>query len=333
MTQDVIRAAGLSKHFGPVRALDGLDLAVDRNEIFGFLGPNGAGKSTMIRILLDLIRPTAGTVSVLGRRPNHRDASLRSSIGYLPGELRLPDRSTAGAYLRYLARLRSGRGRGEIDLLAERFKLDLTRKIGDLSKGNKQKIGVIQAFMHEPELLILDEPTSGLDPLLQHAFQQLVRERCELGATVFMSSHVLSEIEDIADRVAIIRSGRLVDIDDLHRLRHKAGQTVELRFAYPVAEGPFAEIANISDLVLVPDTRTGGSVLSAVLRGEPDQLLKTAAKHHVIGWSAADRELEDLFLDFYREPGEPNGTEANDPEMNDDADPDRVLMRESVRRA
>ena len=323
MSEDVIRAAGLSKHFGSVRALDGLDLAVQPNEVFGFLGPNGAGKSTMIRILLDIIRPTAGTVSVFGRRPDHRDPSLRSSIGYLPGELRLPERSTAGAYLDYLARLRSGRGRGEIDLLADRFKLDLTRHIGDLSKGNKQKIGVIQAFMHEPELLVLDEPTSGLDPLLQHTFQQLVRERCELGATVFMSSHVLSEIEDIADRVAIIRSGRLVDVDDLHHLRHKAGQTVELRFADPVDERAFAPINNISELVLLPDTRTGGSVLSAVLRGEPDQLLKAAAKHRVIGWSAADRELEDLFLDFYREPGEANGT----------ADLDRMPAMRSVHHA
>jgi ABC-2 type transport system ATP-binding protein len=303
-TGDAIRAAGLSKHFGPVRALDGLDLGVGYGEVFGFLGPNGAGKSTMIRILLDLIRPTAGTVSVLGRRPDHREPQLRASIGYLPGELRMPERSTAGAYLHYLARLRAGRGVEQIDPLAERFNLDLTRRIGKLSKGNKQKVGVIQSFMHQPELLILDEPTSGLDPLLQREFQELVRVRCDLGATVFMSSHVLSEIEDIADRVAIIRSGQLVDVDDLRTLRHKAGQVVEFRFANPVDDEAFAAIPTISDTIVRPDPQTGGSILTCVLRGEPDQLLKAAANHRVVAWSATDRELEDLFIDFYREPGE-----------------------------
>jgi ABC-2 type transport system ATP-binding protein len=301
MTSDSIRATDLSKHFGPVRALDGLDLQVGHGEVFGFLGPNGAGKSTLIRILLDLIRPTAGTVSVLGRRPNHREPDLRASIGYLPGELRMPERSTAGAYLHHLARLRAGRGAEEIAPLAERFNLDLRRRIGKLSKGNKQKIGLIQSFMHEPELLILDEPTSGLDPLLQREFHQLVRDRRNLGVTVFMSSHVLSEIEDIADRVAIIRSGRLVDVDDLHTLRTKAGQAVEFTFSDEVDRAAFAAISTISDVALETDPRTGGSILSCVLRGEPDQLLKAAAKHRVVGWTAAERELEDLFLDFYRE--------------------------------
>ncbi|MGI9595280.1 MAG: ABC transporter ATP-binding protein, partial [Acidimicrobiales bacterium] len=321
------RTTGLTKHFGPVKALDGLDLQVTKGEVFGFLGPNGAGKSTTIRILLDLIRPTAGTAEVLGRRPDDLGPRSRARIGYLPGELRMPDRSTAGQYLRYLARLRGGRGLDHIDRLAERFDLDQSKAIGKLSKGNKQKVGVIQAFMHDPELLILDEPTSGLDPLLQHEFQDLARERCHTGATVFMSSHVLSEIEDIAERVAIIRSGRLVDIDDLKTLRRRAGQLVELRFAETVPIDAFSPISNISDLTIEPDSRNGGSVLTCVLRGEPDRLLKAAADHRVVGWNAADRELEDLFLDFYRETTAGDQPPFDGRELTDENSDERILNR------
>ena len=298
----VIKTTSLTKHFGDVRALDGLDLTVDQGEIFGFLGPNGAGKSTTIRILLDLIRPTSGSVEVLGCQLDDTGPELRGRIGYLPGELQMPTRSTAGGYLDYLARLRGGRGLDQIAELAERFTLDLTRSIGKLSKGNKQKIGVIQAFMHDPELLILDEPTSGLDPLLQHEFQALIDERRDRGATVFMSSHVLSEIEEVAGRVAIIRSGRLVDIDDLRTLRHRAGQDIELRFAQHVDLAVFSTIEGVSEAELVAGVDDDeGSVLTCVLRGAPDELLKAAAHHRVLGWKAADRELEHLFLDFYRE--------------------------------
>ncbi len=296
----VIKTTSLTKHFGNVRALDGLDLTVDQGEIFGFLGPNGAGKSTAIRILLDLIRPTSGSVDVLGHRLGDAGPELRARIGYLPGELQMPPRSTAGRYLDYLARLRGGRGLDQVGELADRFALDLTRSIGKLSKGNKQKIGVVQAFMHDPELLILDEPTSGLDPLLQHEFQALIHERQHRGATVFMSSHVLSEIEDVAGRVGIIRSGRLVDIDDLQTLRHRAGQDIELRFARRVDLATFAAIDGVSEAELVVGTNDEESVLTCVLRGAPDDLLKAAANHRVLGWKAADRELEHLFLDFYR---------------------------------
>lgn len=301
MTTDVIRVNALSKHFGNVRALDGLDLEVHDGEIFGFLGPNGAGKSTTIRILLDLIRPTAGSAEVLGQQPHRGGSELRARIGYLPGELRMPGRSTAGNYLSYLARLRQGRGGNQIEPLAERFDLDLSRPIGKLSKGNKQKIGLIQAFMHRPDLLILDEPTSGLDPLLQHEFHGLARESTRRGATVFMSSHVLSEIEDIAERVAIIRSGRLVDLDDLQSLRQKAGQEVVLHFAENVEPERFVTLSGVSDVSIERDAAGAGSVMRCILRGEPDQLLKVAARNRVVGWKAADRELEDLFLDFYRD--------------------------------
>jgi ABC-2 type transport system ATP-binding protein len=303
----VLRTEGLVKDYrtgsrrrgrGTVRALDGVDLEVRRGEVFGFLGPNGAGKSTTIRILLDLLRPTAGRAEVFGTTPLDGGAPLRARIGYLPGELAMGGRRTAGEALRYLAGLRGGAGAERIGPLAERFGLDLDRPIRGLSKGNKQKVGVVQAFMHRPELLVLDEPTSGLDPLLQREFLDLVLEARADGATVFMSSHVLSEVEDVAGRVAIIRAGRLVDVDDVRTLRHHAGQRVELTFAGDVPVGPFRELPGVHEV------EAQGRTLRCLLRGEPDGLLKAAAAHHVVRWSAQDRELEDLFLDFYRVPAE-----------------------------
>ena len=295
-TDVVIRADGLVKDYGRVRALDGLDLEVRRGEVFGFLGPNGAGKSTTIRVLLDLLRPTAGRAEVLGVAPRDGGPELRRRIGYLPGELAMTGRLTAGELLHDLARLRGGAGADRIEPLADRFGLDLNRPIRSLSKGNKQKVGVVQAFMHAPELLILDEPSSGLDPLLQREFLDLVAEAQAAGATVFMSSHVLSEVEDAADRVAIIRAGRIVDVDDVSALRHHAGQQVELTFAAPVPPAEFEDLPGVEDVV-VTDGR-----LTCLLRGEPDALLKAAARHHVLAWSAQMRELEDLFLDHYRMP-------------------------------
>ena len=258
MTTDVIRVEALSKHFGKVRALDGLDLAVRDGEIFGFLGPNGAGKSTTIRILVDLIRPTAGSVAVLGHQPQRAGHELRARIGYLPGELRMPGHSTAGRYLSYLARLRHGRGIDQIEPLARRFDLDLSRPIGKLSKGNKQKIGLIQAFMHRPDLLILD---------------------------------------------------------DLKTLRSKAGQEVVLHFLEAVELEAFSALSGVGDVSVERDPVGPGSVVRCVLRGEPDQLLKLAARHHVIGWKAADRELEDMFLDFYRDTPDNAATEIDDPTL------------------
>jgi ABC-2 type transport system ATP-binding protein len=298
MTEVVIRTEGLVKDYGSVRALNGLDLEVERGEVFGFIGPNGAGKSTTIRVLLDLLRPNAGRAEVFGVAPAEGGAQLRRRIGYLPGELAMRGRQTAGVFLHHLANLRGGLGAERIAPLAERFSLELDRPIRGLSKGNKQKVGVVQAFMHAPELLILDEPTSGLDPLLQREFLDLVLEARDGGATVFMSSHVLSEVEDIAGRVAIIRGGEIVDVDDVRTLRHHAGQLVKLEFADPIDVEAFRRLPGVYDL------QVEGTTLSCLLRGEPDGLLKAAASHRVVGWEARDRELEDLFLDFYRMPVE-----------------------------
>jgi ABC-2 type transport system ATP-binding protein len=297
-TEVVIRTDGLVKDYGSTRALDHLDLEVRRGEVFGFLGPNGAGKSTTIRILLDQLRPTEGHAEVLGQTPQDGGPALRARIGYLPGELAMSGRATSQELLEHFARMRGGAGRENIAPLAERFGLDLSRPVRALSKGNKQKVGVIQAFMHRPELLVLDEPTSGLDPLLQHEFLTLVREAQTDGATVFMSSHVLSEVELIAGRVAIIRQGRIVDLDDVATLRHHAGQRVQLIFDQAVDPAPFQGLDGVEDV------EVEGATLRCLLRGEPDALLKAAARHHVVRWSAEDRELEDLFLDHYRVPAE-----------------------------
>ena len=289
-----LSADELVKNYGKTRALMGVTLSVERGEVFGFIGPNGAGKSTTIRILLDLLRPTSGRVEVFGQTPRRGGPGLRSRIGYLPGELVLPPKRQAGEYLAHLAKLRGGAGADAIEPIAKRFGLDLNKRIKSLSKGNKQKVGVVQALMHRPELLILDEPTSGLDPLLQQEFLDMVREAKADGATVFMSSHVLSEVEEIAGRVGIIRSGLMVDVAEIGELRRRAGQVVEFRFATPVAAEEFTRLEGVSEVV-VTDHR-----VTCLLQGEPNALLKTAARHHVQGWSAQNRDLEELFLDLYR---------------------------------
>ncbi|MCV2396277.1 ATP-binding cassette domain-containing protein [Actinotalea sp. M2MS4P-6] len=283
-----IATRGLVKHYGSVEALRGLDLEVESGSVTGFLGPNGAGKTTTIRLVLDLIRPTSGVVEVFGRSPRGA-ADLRRRIGYLPGEPALPD-VTAGEYLGYLGRLR---GRVDPGPLAARFGLDLSRSMATLSRGNKQKVALVQAFMHEPELYVLDEPTSGLDPLLQQEFRALVRERVADGATVFLSSHVLAEVETLTTRVAIVRAGVVVDVDDVDTLRRRAGQEVEITFAAPVP----------ADVLAVPgvtDVEVTGTTARLLLHGEADPLLRAVTPWHVVHLRAQDRELEDLFMEFYR---------------------------------
>jgi ABC-2 type transport system ATP-binding protein len=235
-----IETSGLSKTYGGrVCALSELDLRVERGEVFGYLGPNGAGKSTTIRILLDLIRPTEGSASLLGLDARRAGVQARRQVGYLPGDLRLYDRLTAREQLDSLARLRGGVDAKLRDELCERFGVVLDRPIRQLSKGNRQKVGVVQAFMNRPQLVILDEPTSGLDPLLQAEFRELLRETAADGRTVFLSSHSLDEVQHVSHRIGIIRSGRLVDVDSVERLRERALRHVTIAFAGQVDPGPF----------------------------------------------------------------------------------------------
>ncbi len=302
MSAAVIAIDGLVKDYGKVRALDGVDLEVREGEIFGFIGPNGAGKSTTIRILLDLLRPTSGTVRVLGEDPRAGGPRLRARLGYLPGELDLDGTATARQLLEHLAQVRGGRGSNRIAPLAERFLLDLDRPVRTLSKGNKQKVGVVQALMHRPQLALLDEPTSGLDPLLQQEFLTLIREERDAGTSVFLSSHVLSEIEGVADRVALVRDGRIAVVDDVAALRAAAGQRLDVTFASDV---PLAALDRV--LAGVEELRIDGLRARGVWRGEPGPLIAALHGLPVARLELRDRDLEELVIDAYRADA-PEGT-------------------------
>jgi beta-exotoxin I transport system ATP-binding protein len=290
-----IRTEQLSKAYGKHVALTDLDLEIEHGEVFGFLGPNGAGKTTTIRILLDLLRPTSGRAEVLGADPTAGGPHLRKRIGYLAGDFAIDGRQSAREALTFLGNLRGGVPAAKIEALADRFGLELDRRIKSLSKGNRQKVGLVQAFMHEPELLILDEPTSGLDPLVQQEFLTLVRETAANGSATFMSSHVLSEVQHVAQRVAIIRDGRLVTVDGVEELRERAVRRIEIHFADPVPREAFEHLPGVSDVEL------DGAVLRCRLAGSADPLVKAAARFTVVGLLAEEPDLEELFLGFYRD--------------------------------
>lgn len=295
MTDLAIYASAVTKRYGSTVALDELDLEVRRGEIFGFLGPNGAGKSTAIRVFVSALRADAGVVRVLDVDPYAAPARWRSEIGYLPGELVLPSAFRAGEFLSHLARLRAGRGAEQIGPLARRLGLDLAKPMRSLSKGNKQKVGVIQAFMHRPELLILDEPTSGLDPLLQNEVAAMIVEAQQAGTTVFFSSHVLSEVEATCTRVAIIRGGRLVTVDRVARLRELAGQTLRAVVSGQVDGSLFDGIGAVTDVSV------SNGQLTATVHGSIGEVLGRLATVEVSKLQLVDRELDDLFLTYYHD--------------------------------
>ena len=266
---NAITLGSLTKSYGKARGIIDLDLEVRVGEVFGFLGPNGAGKTTTIRTILDLIRPTSGTATVLGLDAQTDSLAIRTRTGYLPGELSLYEEMTVSESLEYLTALRSGAGEGRIAELSEQFELDVTRKIKDLSTGNKQKVGIIQAFAHNPELLILDEPTSGLDPLMQQNVYHLIDAARDEGRTVFLSSHVLPEVERIAERVGIIRKGRLIEVATVDELKDRAVRVVEVRFGMDApTEQQLMAVANV---VSVDKRRT---TLQIRIEGSMDALVK-----------------------------------------------------------
>jgi ABC-2 type transport system ATP-binding protein len=292
-----IETWSLSKTYrGYIEALVELDLHVERGEVFGFLGPNGAGKSTTIRLLLDLIRPTSGRSALLGRDSRTEGVAARGHVGYLPGDLRLYDRLTGREQLDSLARLRGGGDPPLRDELVERFQAPLDRPIRELSKGNRQKVGVVQAFMHRPELVILDEPTSGLDPLLQEEFRRLLRDTAADGRTAFLSSHSLDEVQHVADRVAIIRAGRLIDVDAVASLRARALRHVQITFDAPVEPTAFAALDGVR-----VEQADGAVLRLAAPAAAMDAIVKLAAAHQLVDLVSAPAELEEIFLDLYRE--------------------------------
>jgi beta-exotoxin I transport system ATP-binding protein len=291
-----IETKALSKTYGrSLQALIDLDLRVERGEVFGFLGPNGAGKSTTIRLLLGLIRATAGRALLLGLDSRRDGLEARRLLGYLPGDLRLTDRLTGHEQLESLARLR-----GQVDKtlrrdLCERLGVVLDRPIRQLSRGNRQKIGIVQAFMHRPELVVLDEPTAGLDPLVQNEMRVLLRETAARGATVFLSSHSLDEVQHVADRVGIIRSGRLVDVDAVESLRERSLRHVTVTFAEPIEAGQLAlngvrvvEVAGTVVRLSAPETAM-------------DDLVKAVARHAIVDFVSQPADLEQIFLELYKE--------------------------------
>ncbi|MEE4275808.1 MAG: ABC transporter ATP-binding protein [Thermoleophilia bacterium] len=289
----VIETQALTKYYDGNRGVVDLDLTVEAGVVFGFLGPNGAGKTTTIRLLLDLIRPTSGSAQVLGLDARRDSLAIRRRIGYLPGEYTLYPRLTGAETLEYLGNLRGGVDRAKVRTLAQRLDFDLSRRAGDLSTGNKRKLGLIQAFMHEPEVLILDEPTGGLDPLVQREFYRMVDETREREQTVFLSSHVLPEVQRVCERVGFVREGRLVAVEDVATLGERAVHRIEIEFAGPAPKDEFAALDEVQDLIANEHT------LAFTASGRLDAVIKAAARHEVVALTSHEPDLEDLFLTYY----------------------------------
>ena len=285
-----IRTEGLTKRFGDVLALDGLDLTVERGEVFGFLGPNGAGKTTTIRLLLQLIHPTAGRAWLAGV-PVSDVARAHRHVGYVAGDVALWPQLTGLEVLQLLGNLSGGVNEAYREELLQRLDLDPIRRIRTLSKGNRQKVALVAALMHQPDVLLLDEPTAGLDPLMEAEFQQLVREASARGQTVLLSSHILDEVQDVCSRVAILRAGRLVEVSTLDRLRHSDVTVFEVVLDEPVPS--FATVPGV-----VAEQPVNGAVRLSV-RGSPTPLLAELGRHRVLSLHSREPDLEEVFLGFY----------------------------------
>lgn len=293
MSQPIIEAKGLTKFYGKHRGIIDLDFDVSEGEVFGYLGPNGAGKTTTIRTLLDLIRPTDGEAKIFGKDVRLEGEVIRSDIGYLPGELALFGDMTGEETLKYLGNIRDGVDWDYVIGLAKRFEADLGKTVAELSSGNKQKLGLIQAFMNKPRLLILDEPTNGLDPLMQQEFFQLIEEAKGNGQTVFASSHILPVVERICDRVAIIRKGELVAVEEIDDLKEGMLRSIEIQFAERPPEEKFKKLPGVEE-VNFEDSR-----LQCKVVGSLDDLIKEAARYEVVNVISNEPNLEEIFLKYY----------------------------------
>ena len=291
---DVIRVRGVTKRFGATVAVDDLDLDLaDGGGVFGLLGPNGAGKTTLLRLCVGLLRPSRGSVEVFGLDATARPDDVQARTGYLPGTFTAYGNMTAGAYLAYLARLRGGVAPGAIESIAERLDLGLDRRIDTLSHGNRQKVGITQAFMAEPPLLILDEPTGGLDPLMQREFLAMVREAADAGATVVLSSHILTEVEAVADTVGILRHGRLVTLDTVDNLKARAVRRIDVVFP---GEPPVGRLAAVEG---VREVHAGPTTAHLVVEGHLAPLIEALGPLDVVDLVTHEADLEQIFLAAY----------------------------------
>ncbi|MDE0975545.1 MAG: ABC transporter ATP-binding protein [Candidatus Nanopelagicales bacterium] len=294
--EPTLRTSGLTKNYGDLAALADLNLSVSAGEVFGFLGPNGAGKTTAIRLLMNEIGATSGTAWILGLDVHRDSVALRHRIGYLPSELELYPNMTGADLIHFFANLRGGVDARYVEQLGERLNAQMSKKIGDLSSGNRQKIGIIQAFMNKPEFVILDEPSAGLDPLVQRELQGLIRETADQGGTVFLSSHTLSEVQRVADRVGIIRSGKLIALETIASLRGKGIRKIEIELASEPEESVFEGITGIRSLliernrVFISYEGTMEKLLSAVM-----------SKCDLLDVSTNEADLEEVFLTYYHD--------------------------------
>ena len=292
-TDPIIVAESLSKSYGKQRGIVELTFTVEPGEVFGFLGPNGAGKTTTMRTLLDFIRPTSGRASVFGLDSHSASVEIHRHVGYLPGEFSLYEHMTGRDYLSYFADLRGDTDWSFVDILAKRLESDLSAKISSLSHGNKQKLGLIQAFMSRPKLLILDEPTQGLDPIVQQETHRMMLEARDAGQTVFLSSHDMPEVERVCDRVGVIREGSLVTVEDVGMLKSHAIRSLEFHFASPVPRKAFSGIPGVNDL------EAHGDVVRCTVAGPMDAVVKAAARFELVDLESHEPSLEDIFLRFY----------------------------------
>jgi beta-exotoxin I transport system ATP-binding protein len=290
----VIETKGLTKLYGRHRGIEDVTFAVEPGEVFGFLGPNGAGKTTTIRTLLDLIHPTGGSARLFGLDSRRDSVAIRARLGNLPGDFGYGRQASGREALRLLARLRGIDGTGRAEGLSARFHADLDRPLGELSRGNRQKVGLILATFHEPELLVLDEPTSGLDPLMQEEFLALVAEERERGCTVFVSSHDLDEVQRVCDRVGMVRDGRLIAVERMAELLGRARRRVTVR----LADG--AELEELRSLPGVSELEAGDGTVTFKVAGDLDAVVKALAAHHVTDLEAVHPTLEEVFLGYYQ---------------------------------
>jgi ABC-2 type transport system ATP-binding protein len=296
----IIEVDGLSKSYGGKRGIIDVSLSVGEGEVFGFLGPNGAGKTTTIRILMALIRADSGTARIAGLDVWEKSLEIHRLIGYVPGEPSLDRNLTGGQILEYFANLRGGVDRAYLKKLIERLDLDTSRKFRQYSTGNKRKVVLIQAFMHRPRVLILDEPTSGLDPLNQQEFDGMVHEARDEGRTVFLSSHVLSEVEKTCTRVAIIRDGGIVRIGGVHELKDIKRYEITIAFSQPVPANAFAGLNGVAEV----ETLNNGSAVRLAIQGSADAVIKAAARYPVVSLTSYEPSLEDIFLRYYEREGQ-----------------------------